>query len=42
MGNWKIQDGKVAEWWSKYDALSPMQQLGMELKPNELEDMHMP
>ena len=30
-----IQDGKIVEWWSEYDALGLMQQLGMELKPKE-------
>jgi len=34
-GFWKIQNGKVVEWWSEYDALGMMQQLGMELKPVE-------
>ena len=34
-GFWQIQDGKIVEWWSEYDALGMMQQLGMELKPVE-------
>jgi predicted ester cyclase len=34
-GFWQIQDGKIVEWWSEYDALGMMQQLGMELKPAE-------
>jgi predicted ester cyclase len=32
---WQIQDGKIVEWWSEFDALGMMQQLGMELKPVE-------
>ena len=31
-GFWKIQEGKIVEWWSEYDALGMMQQLGMELQ----------
>jgi predicted ester cyclase len=31
-GFWSVKDGKVVEWWSEYDALGMMQQLGMELK----------
>ncbi|WP_372950544.1 ester cyclase [Mariniphaga sp.] len=34
-GFWQIKDGKIVEWWSEYDALGMMQQLGMELKPVE-------
>jgi len=34
-GFWLIQDGKIVEWWSEYDALGMMQQLGMELKVKE-------
>jgi len=34
-GFWQIQDGKIVEWWSEYDALGMMQQLGMELRPVE-------
>ena len=34
-GFWLIQDGKVIEWWSEYDALGMMTQLGMELKMKE-------
>jgi predicted ester cyclase len=33
----QIQEGKIVEWWSEYDALGMMQQLGMELKPKEIE-----
>ena len=32
VGIWKIQEGKIVEWWSEYDALGMMQQLGMELQ----------
>jgi len=31
-GFWKVKDQKIVEWWSEYDALGMMQQLGMELK----------
>ncbi len=34
-GFWLVQEGKIAEWWSEYDALGMMQQLGMELTPKE-------
>ena len=34
-GFWLIQDSKIVEWWSEYDALGMMQQLGMELKMKE-------
>ena len=34
-GFWKIQNGKIVEWWSEYDALGMMQQLGMELRMKE-------
>jgi predicted ester cyclase len=34
-GFWKIQEGKIVEWWSEYDALGMMQQLGMELRMKE-------
>ncbi len=34
-GFWLVQEGKIVEWWSEYDALSMMQQLGMELRPKE-------
>jgi predicted ester cyclase len=34
-GFWKVQKDMIAEWWSEYDALSMMQQLGMELKMKE-------
>jgi predicted ester cyclase len=34
-GFWQIKDGKIVEWWSEYDALGMMRQLGMELKPIE-------
>jgi len=30
-GFWQIQDGKIVEWFSEYDALGMMRQLGMEL-----------
>ena len=33
----QIQEGKIVEWWSEYDALGMMMQLGMELKPKEVE-----
>lgn len=35
VGIWKIQDGKIIEWWSEYDALGMMQQLGMELQKKD-------
>ena len=34
---WRITDGKIAEAWEVVDMLGLMQQLGMELKPNEAE-----
>lgn len=34
-GFWKVKDKKIVKWWSEYDALSMMQQLGMELKLKE-------
>ena len=34
-GFWKIQNGKITEWWSEYDALGMLQQLGMELQMKE-------
>jgi predicted ester cyclase len=35
VGFWKIQEGKIVEWWSEYDALGMMQQLGMELQKKD-------
>lgn len=35
VGFWKIKNGKIVEWWSEYDALGMMQQLGMELRMKE-------
>jgi len=34
-GFWKLDNGKIIEWWSEYDALGMMMQLGMELKMKE-------
>jgi len=34
-GFWLIQDDKIVEWWSEYDALDMMMQLGMELRMKE-------
>jgi predicted ester cyclase len=34
-GFWQVQDGKIIKWWSEYDALGMMQQLGMELQMKE-------
>ena len=31
----QIRDGKIVEWWSEYDALGLMMQLGMQLTPSE-------
>ena len=31
----QIQEGKIVEWWSEYDALGMMMQLGMELMPKK-------
>jgi predicted ester cyclase len=31
----QIRDGKIVEWWSEWDALGLMTQLGMELTPSE-------
>jgi len=36
-GFWLVREGKIVEWWSEYDALGMMQQLGMELKPKEVD-----
>jgi len=35
VGFWNIQNGKIVEWWSEYDALGMMQQLGMELQQKD-------
>ena len=34
-GFWQVKDGKIVEWWSEYDALGMMQQMGMELRMKE-------
>ena len=34
-GFWQVQDGKIVEWWSEFDALGMMQQMGMELQMKE-------
>ena len=34
-GFWLVREGKIVEWWSEYDALGMMQQLGMELTSKE-------
>ena len=34
-GFWKVKNKKIVEWWSEYDALGMMLQLGMELKMKE-------
>jgi len=31
-GFWQIQNEKIVEWFSEYDALGMMRQLGMELQ----------
>jgi predicted ester cyclase len=35
VGFWNIQNGKIVEWWSEYDALGMMQQLRMELQQKD-------
>ncbi|MCA1759951.1 MAG: nuclear transport factor 2 family protein [Bacteroidales bacterium] len=35
-GFWQIQNGKIVEWFSEYDALGMMRQLGMELQMKQV------
>lgn len=35
VGFCQIRDGRIVEWWSEWDALGLMTQLGMELTPSE-------